>query len=210
METTVIVAERRVKKGKSETKKLRMNNKIPAVIYGKDVVPTPIFVDLKEWKRFQKNFKRSTIATLRLKTNGDYEERPVMVKDVQYDHLGDKVLHIDFLQISMERPLEVEVSIHISGESVGTKKGGIVEQHLHTVLIECLPNQIPERIDVDISNLDIGDSIHLNEIKMPGVKILGNLDVAVVTIVPPAAEEEAVIKEAPEPERIEKEKKEEE
>jgi large subunit ribosomal protein L25 len=81
---------------------------------------------------------------------------------------------------------------------------------LHTVLIQCLPNRIPEKIDVDISNLDIGDSIHLNEIKIPGVKILGNLDVAVVTIVPPTVEEEAPSVEALEPERIEKEKKEEE
>jgi len=210
MEDLVITAELRTKKGKSGARKLRTNNKIPAIIYGKDVTPTPIFVDLREWNKFQKVSKKTSIATLRLKKNGDYEEKPVMVKDVQYDYLGDKVLHIDFLQISMERPIEVEVGIHIVGESEGTRKGGIVEQHLHTVLIQCLPNRIPEKIDVDISNLDIGDSIHLNEIKIPGVKILGNLDVAVVTIVPPTVEEEAPSVEALEPERIEKEKKEEE
>ncbi len=210
MDHPTIFAERRQKKGKSEARKLRMKNRIPAIIYGKDVEPTCISIDLREWTRFQRTFKRTTIATLKLKSGEGYEERPVMVKDIQYDHLGDKVLHVDFLQISMERPVEVEVGIHLIGESPGVKKGGIVEQHLHTVLVECLPDKIPEKIDVDISNLDIGDSIHLNEIKIPGVKILGSLDAAVVTIVPPTEEEEAAPTEPQEPQRIEREKKEEE
>ncbi|MCX7857456.1 MAG: 50S ribosomal protein L25 [Deltaproteobacteria bacterium] len=209
MENAVIYAEKRTKKGKSQARKLRSANKIPAIIYGKDIDPTLISIDLKEWNRFHKNFKRTTIATLKIKSNGSYEERPVMVKDIQYDYLGDKVLHVDFLQISMERPVEIEVGIHIVGESIGTKKGGIVEQHLHSVLIECLPNQIPEKIEIDISNLDIGDSVHLNEITIPGIKILGSLDVAVVTIVPPTSEEVGPSTETTEPERIEKKKEEE-
>lgn len=210
MENPVIFVERRENKGKSAARKLRAKNKIPAVVYGKDVEPLLVSVDQKEWNKFFKAFKRTTIATLKIKTNGGYEERPVMVKDVQYDHLGDRILHIDFFQISMERPVEVEVGIHLVGEAVGIKKGGIVEQHLHTVIIECLPNQIPEKIEVDISGLDIGDSIHLGEIKLPGIKILGSPDAPVLTIVPPTLEEEIAEVKETEPERIEKERKEEE
>ncbi|MCS7281407.1 MAG: 50S ribosomal protein L25 [Desulfobacterota bacterium] len=210
MDGIYINAERRSITGKSAARRLRANNKIPAIVYGKDIEPIPISVDLREWNRFHRNLKRTTIATLRLKSGDGYEERPVMVKEIQRDYLGDKVLHIDFLQISMERPVEVEVGIHLVGDSIGAKKGGVIEQHLHTVLIECLPGQIPERIDVDISNLDIGDSIHLNEIQIPGVRILGNLEVALVTIVPPTVEEAIPAAEAEEPEKIERERKEKE
>lgn len=205
MEGIVVNAEIRTKLGKSAARKIRTSGKIPAVIYGKDVEPLHVSVDLREWRKLHRQIKKTMILNMRVRKNGGYEERPVMLKEIQYDHLGDRVLHIDFLQVSLERPVEVDIAIHLVGEPIGVKKGGIIEQHLHTVTVECLPTNIPERIDVDISNLDIGDSIHLNEINIPGVTILGSLDVAIATVVPPTLEEEAgLATEAPEPERIEK------
>lgn len=211
MEGLVVNAEMRTKMGKSAARKLRLQGKIPAVVYGKDVKPLHIFVDLREWRKLQRQIKKTMVLNLRLRKDGDYEERPVMLKDIQYDYLGDNILHIDFLQVSLERPVEVDIAIHLVGEPIGVKRGGIVEQHLHTVTVECLPTNIPERIDVDISNLDIGDSIHLNEIDIPGLRIVGALDVAIATIVPPTSEEEvAVTPEAPQPEKIERHREKEE
>jgi large subunit ribosomal protein L25 len=103
--------------------------------------------------------------------------------------LRDAVLHIDFLQVSMERAVQVEVPIHLVGEPVGVAKGGVIEQHLRSIMVESLPGQIPEKIDVDISALDIGDSVHVNEISLPGIKLLAPPDVAVVGVTPPQAEE---------------------
>ena len=119
------------------------------------------------------------------------QERPVMIKNVQKGIVDQGVLHIDFLQVSMERVVQVEVPVHLTGNPVGVVNGGVVEQHLRSVMIESLPGQIPERIDIDISNLDIGDSIHINEISLPGVKLLDHPDVAVVGVTPPEAEEAA-------------------
>ena len=117
-------------------------------------------------------------------------ERPVMIKEVQKQPVDRTVLHIDFLQVSMERVVQVEVPIHLVGEPVGFVKGGVIEQHLRAVMVENLPGQIPEKIDIDISNLDIGDSVQVvREISLPGIKLLDNPDVAVVGLTPPEAEE---------------------
>jgi large subunit ribosomal protein L25 len=120
-----------------------------------------------------------------------------MLKDLQKAVLSDAVLHIDFLQVSMERAVQVEVPIHLVGAPVGVAKGGVIEQHLRTIMVESLPGQIPEKIDVDISALDIGDSVHVNEISLPGIKLLAPPDVAVVGVTPPQAEEKAAEVAAP-------------
>jgi large subunit ribosomal protein L25 len=116
-----------------------------------------------------------------------------MVKNVQKRPVYDKVLHVDFLQVSMERAVQVEVPIHLVGNPVGVVNGGVVDQHLRVAMIESLPGQIPEFIEVDISNLDIGDSIHIHEISLPGVKLLDAPDVAVVGVTPPEAEEKVEV-----------------
>ena len=141
-----------------------------------------------------------------------------MLKELRKAVLSDAVLHIDFLQVSMERAVQVEVPIHLVGEPVGLVKGGVIEQHLRSIMVESLPGQIPEKIDVDISALDIGDSIHVKEISLPGIKLLAPPDVAVVGVTPPQAEEKVAEVAAPvaeeaaapteEKEEKEKEKKE--
>jgi large subunit ribosomal protein L25 len=106
--------------------------------------------------------------------------------------MSDRVLHIDFLQVSMTRMIEVEIAIHLKGEAIGVTKDGIVEQHLRSIKVECLPTQIPETLDIDISDLDIGDSIHVSQISLPGVKLLEGSDVAIVTVAHGGTVEEAV------------------
>lgn len=110
-----------------------------------------------------------------------------MLKDMQRD-INGAVLHVDFLQVSMERLIEVEVPIHLVGEAKGVVKGGVVEQHLRSIMVESLPGQIPESIEIDISKLDIGDSFHVHEISLPGTKLLEHPDVAIVGVTPPEKE----------------------
>ena len=196
MEEILIKAEARAGKGKSVAKKIRRQGGIPAVLYGKDIESIPITISLKDWEKLRKRLKRNAILKMELPGSVDTGTRPVMVKNIQRAVIGDSINHIDFLQVSMERKVEVEIPIYLTGDAKGLVNGGIIEQHLRTVMAECLPSQIPEKVDIDITDLDIGDSVHVHEISIEGVKLLENPGVAVVTIIPPtAAEEKAVTEE---------------
>ncbi len=189
MEEIRIKAETRTERGKGPARKLRSQGTIPAILYGRDVQPVALTISSKDWRRLETHARSNAVIKMELTEGGSAQERPVMIKNVQKGPVDQKVLHIDFLQISMERAVQVEVPIHLVGTAAGVVNGGVVEQHLRTVMIESLPGQIPERIDVDISALEIGDSIHVREISMPGVKLLDPPEVAVVGITPPEAEE---------------------
>jgi large subunit ribosomal protein L25 len=195
MEEILIKADTRTGKGKSLAKKIRKEGGIPAILYGKDIKSLPITISLKEWEKLRKQLKRNTILTMKLPESAGAADRPVMVKNVQRTVIGNTICHIDFLQVSMERKLEVEIPIFLTGTAIGLKDNGIVEQHLRAVMAECLPFQIPEKVDVDITNLGIGDSVHVHEISIPGVKLLENPDVAIVTIIHPTGEEKALTEE---------------
>jgi large subunit ribosomal protein L25 len=195
MEEILINANTRNGKGKSLAKKIRKEGSIPAILYGKDIESLPITISLKDWEKLRKQLKRNTILTMKLPEGSGTADRPVMVKTVQRTVIGNTISHIDFLQVSMKRKIEVEIPIFLVGTAIGLKDNGIVEQHLRTVMAECLPSQIPERIDVDITNLGIGDSIHVHEIAIPDVKFLENQDVAIVTVIHPSGEEKALTEE---------------
>lgn len=191
MSETTIKAERRTGTGKSVTRKLRKEGRIPAVVYGRDTEPAAVTIVARDWEKLMRHARRNVILTMELASDDRAETRPVMVKEVQKSILGDAVLHIDFLQVSMERMIEVEIPVEFVGTPKGVADNGIVEQHLRTIMVECLPTDIPEKIAIDISDLDIGDSYHVNQISIPGVKVLEHGDVAIVTVTPPATEEKA-------------------
>ncbi|MGD0659080.1 MAG: 50S ribosomal protein L25 [Syntrophorhabdales bacterium] len=189
MEEIRIKAEARKGRGKGPARRLRREGTIPAVLYGKDVEPLALAISSRDWWLLETHARSNAIIKMELTDGTKVQERPVMVKNVQKRPVDDKVLHVDFLQVSMERAVQVEVPIHLVGNPVGVANGGVVDQHLRVAMIESLPGQIPEFIEVDISNLDIGDSIHIHEISLPGVKLLDAPDVAVVGVTPPEAEE---------------------
>jgi len=196
MEQILIKADKRDVTGKGVARKLRKEGKIPAVVYGRGLEAVSITVSLKDWERLGRQTRKNVIFNMELHGGSNIENRPVMVKEIQKGFMGAKVLHIDLLQLSMDMTIEVEIPIHLKGKSKGEVSGGIVEMHLRSMRVECLPTQIPEEISVDISNLEIGDSFHVNEISIPGVKLLEGADVAIVTIIPPTVEEKPVAEEA--------------
>ena len=204
MEKILLRAETRKGTGKGFARKLRREGEIPAVLYGRDVESVPIKISAKEWETLMRRVRKNVILTLELQGDKGVESRPVMIKKVDRGFLGDDVNHIDFLQVSMERTVEIEIPIHLTGTAKGVIDNGIVEQHLRSIKVECLPTQIPEQIEIDVTNLDIGDSIHVSDISLSGVKLLEHMDVAVVTVIPPEAEEKPVAVE-----ELEAEKKEE-
>ena len=206
MKEKIIKAEIRVKSGKEYSKKLRREGKIPGIFYSKGSEPIPFACDLKELKDIE-HYGTSIITVMfdGKKVNG-------LIKEIQYDLVSDGIIHIDIMGIELTKKVCVEVPVVIKGTAVGVKDSeGILEQITHKIEIECLPTDIPERIEVDVSELNIGNSIHVGDLKIENAKIITKPDFAVITIVPPTVIKE-VVEAAPseeeekEPEVIQKDK----
>jgi len=130
---------------------------------------------------------------------GDQSDRKVvMVKDLQIDPLQRTALHTDFYEVTMDEMVTVEVPIHLVGKAEGTKVGGILEQIRRTIQIQCLPGDIPKAIDVDVSPLKIGDSIHVQGLEVEKARIIFETNFTIATVVPPVVEEKVVEAAAPE------------
>lgn len=198
MEQVLIKADKRNSTGKGVARKLRAAGRIPAILYGTNVEPVSITVSARDWENITRRMKRNVIFDMEIQGGAAIDKRPVMVKEIQRDGLGTNIMHIDFFQVSMEQTVEVEVPIHLTGKSKGEVLGGIVDVHLRSIKVECLPNQIPEQIVFDMTELDIGDSVHISDISLPGVKLVEHGEIAILSIIPPTVEEKRGAAEAPE------------
>jgi large subunit ribosomal protein L25 len=215
MEKPVLRAEIREGTGKELARKLRVKGLIPAIFYGPRSKSIPLVIDAKEFsKTLQTEAGENVLIELDILRGNQADRKVVMVKDVQIDPLQRTALHADLYEVAMDEMVTVEIPIHLTGKPEGTKMGGILEQIRRVIQIQCLPGDIPKSIDVDVSSLKIGDSIHIQDIKAERVKILADTNFTIATVVPPVVEEkvvEEVIPEAAEgAEEKEKEKEEEE
>ena len=176
-------AEPREGVGKGAARKTRAAGKVPAVLYGPEVQPTRVSVDALElWHALHTD--AGTNVLINLKVDGD--SFLTMPREVQRDIVRGTLLHVDFLRIRRDVAIQVEVPIHLVGESVGVKEGGVVEHHLWELRVEVLPTDVPESVEADISALAIGDSLHVTDVKVPGnVTVITPDDETVVSVVPP-------------------------
>ena len=211
-----LTASRRESLGKGGARKSRAAGQIPGVLYGHGETPVAVAVSARDFDVALREHKGGN-PIVNLAVSGS--EFTALIRAVQYDPLTQDILHLDFQHISLTEQIEVKVAIHLTGLPVGVKDGGgILEPILREVEVRCLPTAIPASIEVDVSNLNIGDSIHLRDIAVPNVVILTDPDSTLATVVPPTvmeekpAEETAVAAEAAptEPEVISKGKKDEE
>jgi large subunit ribosomal protein L25 len=170
-------------------------------------------IDAKEFARtLQTEAGENVLIDLDIVKADQADRKVVMVKEVQIDPLQRTALHADFYEVTMDVLVTVEVPIHLIGKPEGTKMGGILEQVRRVIQIQCLPGDIPKSFDVDVSSLKIGDSIHVEDIKVEKAKILADTNFTIATVVPPVVEEkvaEEVVAEAAEGAEV-KEKEEEE
>lgn len=202
MERPVLKAEIREGVGKGAARKLRTRGLIPAIFYGPRIEAIPLVVDSKELtKTLKTESGENVLIDLEIRKGDQSDRRVAMVKDVQMDPLQRRTLHTDFYEVAMDEAVTVEVPVHLVGKPEGTKMGGILEQIRRVIQIQCLPGDIPKRIDVDVSSLEIGDSIHVQDIQVEKAKILFDTNLTIATVVPPVAEEkptEAVVAEVTE------------
>lgn len=208
MEKVVLKAVHRDVIGK-HVKVLRREGKLPAVIYGHHLDPMPIMLDARDAGKTLTGLGPSTLVTIDV----DGKSYPTLVREKQRNKILGTLLHVDFLAVSMEEKLKADVSVSFVGVSPAVKDfNGILVSGLNTLSVECLPQDLPETVAVDISGLtEIGDTIYVRDLKVyDRVKILDDDDAVIVSVTSQAAEEvlEEVVPE--EPEVVEKGKREEE
>ena len=192
MKQVNITAFKREKTGKNFAKKLRKQGLIPAIIYGPRDIPMPIAVKFNELERIFARYKGETIIFNIKIQNGETINKSAILKDYQTDPVTDRIIHLDFYAIHEGETLSIDVPLEFVGKPEGVAKGGVLEILRHEITIECTPANIPDKIQIDISSLDIGDTLHIEDIKLPeGVKIAEDPKEPVVTIVAEQTESEA-------------------
>ncbi len=214
MQRPVLTAEIREEIGKEKVKKLRLKGLIPAIFYGPRAQTIPLAIDSKELARaLQTEAGENVLIDLDIRKGAESDRKVVMLKDIQIDPLQKQTLHTDFYEVAMDEMVTVEVPVHLVGKPEGTKVGGILEQVRRVIQVQCLPGDIPKSIDIDVSPLKIGDSIHVQDISVEKAKIISDSNFTIVTVVPPVVEEkvvEAVAPEAVEGAEVKEKEKEEE
>jgi large subunit ribosomal protein L25 len=171
--------EERTSTGKEAARKVRQKGFIPAVLYGFKGNKV-LSVKASEFVKIWQEIGEHSILNLSI---GDKEKAEVIVKDFQIDPVTKEIIHIDFLEFEKGKVLRTEIPIHVVGTSKGVKMGGILETFIRDIEIECLPRDIPDSIVMDVSDLEIGDSLHARDIQVDQkVKILTNPEQVVVTV----------------------------
>ena len=187
---TGLAARRRYETGKGAARRLRVVGQVPAVLYGKDQEPVSLTLDAREALHlFHSISVENTIVNVRI--DEDKEELETLVREIQMHPYRPDIVHVDFYCIERGVELEVDIPANYVGTPLGVRDGGSLEVILHEFRVKCLPSNIPETVEVDVSALDIGDSIHASEISMEeGVELLTDLGQTVCLVSAPRAEEE--------------------
>jgi len=195
--------ELRENRGKGVARKLRATGRIPAVCYRRNGKPVPISLDPKELDRLLRKASSgiNTLIDLKVAGGGDFDGRQVLVKELQRDPISGAYLHADLYAVDLQQTIHVSVPINLMGTPIGvTLGGGILDHATRELDVECLPNAIPEEFAIDVSAIEIGDSLHVRDLAVPaGVEILNDPDVSIMSVVAPAVVEE----EAPAEEEVE-------
>jgi large subunit ribosomal protein L25 len=178
-----LVAEPREGTGKGVARKLRAAGRVPAVLYGGGLESTPQSVDSKDLFHVLHTGAGSNVL-VDLVVNGD--EHLIIPRDIRRDHIHGRFIHVDFLAVRRDEKIKISVPVRIVGESVGVKAGGVVEHHLWEIEVECLPQDVPDAIEADISELEIGMGFRVADLAAPsGVTFLTHEDESVVAVAQP-------------------------
>ena len=192
MEMVEIKVERRDGNGKGRARKLRRTGVIPAVFYGPKRTTMSVGVSAEEFEKKLKHLEGSHLIRLVNDggTDAELHDKAVLLREVQRHPVTDDVLHIDFIEVDLTERLTVSVPLHFIGKAAGVVTGGILQPILREIEVECLPTEIPEFIEVDVTPLGIHEAVHLSDVKLPeGVTAVGDGTQPLVTVLPPTVEE---------------------
>jgi large subunit ribosomal protein L25 len=176
-------AEKREESGKGAARKLRAVGRVPAVLYGHGVGPIPVSVDAKDLFHLLHGSAGTNVLVDLLVDGTQHLSLP---REIQRDHVRGRYLHVDFLAVRRDEQVTISVPVRVIGESPGVKAGGVLEHHLWELEVECLPGDVPDGIDADVSELQVGDSLRVSDLGPPeGVTVLTPPEESVISVVIP-------------------------
>lgn len=204
MEDKKLIAKKRSLEGSSNARRMRHSGNLPGVVYGSDKAPVSIELNAHDFEQIlHHHTSESLIIAINLEGEGDMS---VLVKDVQHHPVTSDLMHVDLMRVEANKPIHVEIAIELVGESKGVKAGGILDHVMHSISVECLPGDLVESFNADVSKLEIGDSLHVSDLNLDSkYKLLVDEDAIVAGVSGPQAEEEEEAEEgegAEEPELI--------
>jgi len=204
MDTLQLSSEVRTQTGKGSARKLRSAGKLPAILYGPETDPVMLTLDCAElMKALQGKSAENILLDLRIDSDEKGKPKKVMIKEIQRDPVKRNYLHVDLFEISLKKEVEVDIPIHLVNTPIGVTEGGVLQHVRREVKVSCMPDDLVDKIEIDVSGLDIGQSLHIQDISFPsGLKSLEDGDVTVLTVVAPTIAAE-VEEEEVEEEKIE-------
>lgn len=184
---TVLQAKERKELGKSALKRIRKNGNIPAVIYGNKVESKPISISTADFKKTVRRVGRNSVISLDV----EGKQQDVVLTAFQEDTVKDEIIHIDFLAVDKFSRINADVRLVLTGEAAGIKDGGVLQQPLHELSITAIPENIPEQVEVDISGLQVGDTVTIADIDPKGAYMINHeAEEVIASIMPPKQEKE--------------------
>ncbi len=187
MKEIILPAKKRELSTKGAVNQLRRDKCVPGIFYIKGSDPISISVHENALRPFV--YTADThLAKLEIEEVGTYQ---AILKAIQFDPVSDKMIHFDLLGLHADEKIEIQVPILFTGQAVGIKDGGVIQQHMHKLDIECLPKFIPDHIVIDITNLKVGGSIHVRDLNLDNMTIKNPIDVSIVAVAIPRAHVEA-------------------
>jgi large subunit ribosomal protein L25 len=194
MSETALVVDSRTATGKGAVRKLRAAGRIPAILYGQGKESVPLAIDPRALEKVLRAGGANALLDLPVEGRPELGSPVALVKELQRHPIRGTIVHADLYQVDLTRTVEVEVPVHLVGKAKGIDFGGILEHSLREIALECLPRSIPASIEVDVSNMEVGDVIHVRDLVLPpGVSLVSDPDLGVVHVALPAAEEEAPV-----------------
>ena len=176
-----LIVKKRNNQGTSSSRRMRSDGLLPGIIYGSDKESDIVEMNLNQVEKILKNHSSdSVLIEVDLEDEGSVR---VLLKEVQYHPVTSSILHVDLQRVVAGKPIQVDVAIELNGEPEGVKSGGIIDHKIHSLSVECLPKDMIESIPVDITNLEIGDSLTVSDITVTSkIKILSDENLQVISI----------------------------
>ncbi|MBW1828061.1 MAG: 50S ribosomal protein L25 [Deltaproteobacteria bacterium] len=192
MDQPVLAAQVRKSKGKGAARRLRRDNKVPAIFYGPKTEPVMLAVDYPELNRIMKHSSGdNVIIDLQFQSDHGAETRKVMLKELLLDPIKDTCLHADFYEISMDKEITVNIPIRLINTPEGVALGGVLQHIRRELTISCLPSNLVDFFELDVESLQIGDSLHIRDIEIPeGITSLDEDHLTVAIVAAPTVVEE--------------------
>lgn len=189
MESLFLDVEKREVGGKGPARRVRMAGKLPGVFYGPGTPATPVQMDTRTFTRTIRGIEGTHLIELQ-SGESDLNGKKVLVRDLQEDPVSGRVLHVDLLEVPLDKAIEVQVPLHFVGKAEGVTLGGVLQPIVREVTVSCLPTHIPVSIDVDVTSLKIHDVLHMDDLQLPeGSKATRDDNEPIVSVQPPTVSE---------------------